>query len=101
MADLGESHMFDGRLFGPILLLAGSVLLFLPAATPAPLLPIEDADSLGLALIALGFSLALLAWRAMPGQQKPVLGGAWQQISASLVQRRPAKRMKIRIRCAR
>jgi hypothetical protein len=92
--------MFDGRLFGPILLLAGSVLLFFPAA-PAPLLPIENADSLGLALIAFGFSLALLAWRAMPEPQAPGLGRTWQRISASLVQRRPAKRMKIRIRCAR
>lgn len=83
--------MRQACLLAPLLLLAGSLLLFFPAQA-APLLSMDQASLAGLALLGPGFGLAW--WLAAERETGP-------RISSTIVQRGTARRLKIRIRCAR
>lgn len=91
----GESLMLDTRLAGPALLLLGSAAMLGFLAAPQGPFP-EQAAYAGLALIVLGSAAALAGWRNetgrnFAGHRRPGHAGS----------ARPAKRLKIRIRCAR
>ena len=96
--------MRNGRLLGPLLLLAGSAALILPEAldlqNTLPL-PHEEAAYGSLTLAVLGLALAAQNWRADLSHASAQGWAALRQATSRSAGISPAKRMKIRIRCAR
>lgn len=96
--------MHNGRLLGPLLLLAGGIALALPETLEQQAgLPLtsEEIGYGSQALATLGLLLALQGWRA--GLIRASFSGwaALRQATGRSAGIGPAKRMKIRIRCAR
>ncbi|MFC4169088.1 hypothetical protein [Teichococcus aestuarii] len=92
--------MLDGRLLCPLLFAAGSTGLLMPESLAAWLTP-EDAALAGLALIALGIVAGLAGWRSDLADASFQGYAALRQIARGAGPSGPARRMKIRIRCAR
>jgi hypothetical protein len=92
--------MPDGRLFGPILLLGGSGLL-LCADRLHPWLGAEAVALLAFGLIVAGLATALLAWRSDFTEAAFQTHAAMRHITHGPGAAGPARRVKIRIRCAR
>lgn len=97
--------MRDARLLGPTLLLAGTALLTLPAIAPlasnAPGLDIRSFSLGGLLLAVLGLALALQGWPSALTSATSKGRAALRQITGRPAGNGSAKRVKIRIRCAR
>lgn len=92
--------MLDGRLLGSLLLVTGSASLLMPELL-APWLSVEDAALAGLALISLGSAAGLAGWRSDLADASFQGYAALRQIARGAGPQGPARRMKIRIRCAR
>lgn len=92
--------MLDGRLIGPLLLVAGSTGLLMPDLL-APWLTPEDTSLIALALITLGGGAGLAGWRSDLADASFQGYAALRQIARGAGSPGPARRMKIRIRCAR
>ncbi|PHK93735.1 hypothetical protein CR162_17265 [Pseudoroseomonas rhizosphaerae] len=92
--------MLDGRLLGPLLLATGSTGLLMPDLPLGWLAP-QDTALIGLALISLGAGLALAGWRSDLADASFQGYAALRQMIRGARPGGPARRMKIRIRCAR
>ncbi|MCQ4159967.1 hypothetical protein NON00_08490 [Roseomonas sp. GC11] len=92
--------MLDGRLIGPLLLLAGSVCLVFPGTLSSWLAPQEGALA-GFTTIALGIGAALVGWRSDLADASFHAHSALRHMAVGAGLTGPAKRMRIRIRCAR
>ncbi|HWX51581.1 MAG TPA: hypothetical protein VNZ61_26360 [Roseomonas sp.] len=104
-SDEEEFRMPDARLLGPALCLTGSTLLALPAALPLAInnlgLNGRTLSLGGLVLAMLGLALALQGWRERLASASFHGRAALRQMTGRSAGRGPAKRVKIRIRCAR
>lgn len=96
----GRIPMTDGRLLGPILLLGGSLLL-LGAEALQPWIAAEAMGLAGFALIAGGMAVAVLGWRRDLADASFHAHTALRHMVAGYGTAGPARRVKIRIRCAR
>ncbi|WBV45456.1 hypothetical protein [Pseudoroseomonas cervicalis] len=92
--------MLDGRLIGPLLLLLGSIFLVFPEAF-LPWLSLQEGALAGFASIALGLAAALTGWRHDLADASFHLHAAMRHMAGGSGSAGPARRMRIRIRCAR
>lgn len=96
--------MRNERLFGPLLLLAGSTLLILPqslAQQTGLAMTRPEAILASAALMLAGLLLIALGWRNDLARASCQGWAALRQATIRSAGNGPAKRMKIRIRCAR
>lgn len=96
----GEPPMLDGRLIGPLLLLLGSGFLIFPEAF-LPWLSLQEGALAGFASIALGLAASLVGWRGELADASFHAHAAMRHMAAGRGSAGPAKRLRIRIRCAR
>ena len=96
----GRIPMRDGRLLGPLLLLCGSAVLAYPETLPQGL-PEGGASLAGLVMLGMGCVAAALGWRRDLADASFHAQAAMRHMARGAGRPVPARRMTIRIRCAR